>query len=65
MIRLPPHFGGLLNHISCLIQIANPAQQVEAVGMEGLDFYEMGSIADELHQSLLELGSGCTRESEH
>ena len=33
--------------------------------MEGLDFYEMGGIADELHQSLLELGSGCTRESEH
>lgn len=59
------HFGGLLNHISSLIQIANPAQQVEAVGMEGLDFYEMGGIADELQQSLLEFGSGCTRESEH
>ena len=55
----------MLNHISSLIQIANPAQQVEAVGMEGLDLYEMGGIAYELHQALLELGSGCTRESEH
>lgn len=59
------HFCSLLYHISCLIQIANPAQQVEAIRMEGLDFYEMGCIADELHQSLLEFGSGCTRESEH
>ena len=59
------HFGSLLHHISCLTQVANPAHQVEAIRMEGLDLYKMCGIADELHQPLLKLSSGSTRESEH
>ena len=59
------HLCGLSHHQVCVFKIARSAQEVEAIGMEGLDFHIMGGIAYQFHQPLLELGGCGTREGEH
>ena len=60
------------NHLCCtrhnvlgIIEISYPAKQVEAIGMECLDFHKVGSIANESHKSLLEFYRRRSREGEH
>ena len=59
------HTGGAFHHILDVIEVADAAQQVEAVGVECLDFDEVGGVAYESHQALLELYGRRARECEH
>ena len=59
------HPGGLFHHIVHLFKITDTSQQVEAVGMEGLDIDIMGGISHHVEQALLKLGGGCSGEGEH
>ena len=53
------------HHIFCILQVAYSTEQVERIRMEGLYFYEVGSVAYKSHKALLELGCCCTREGKH
>ena len=56
---------GLADHVPGLFQVADASQEVEAVGVEGLDFDEVGGVADEVEQAALEFGGGGAREGQH
>ena len=56
------HLGGLCHHATNVVKIAYASEQVETVGVECLDLYEVGGIANELQQPALEFCSGGARE---
>ena len=59
------HLGSLCHYTTHIVKIAYTPEQVEAIRMECLYLYKVGSIANKLHQSLLELSSSSTRECKH
>lgn len=59
------HPGSPRDNILGIFEVADTPQQVEAIGVEGLDLDEVGRIADQRHQPLFELRSRRTREGEH
>ena len=59
------HLGSLCHYTTHIVKIAYTPEQVEAIRMECLYLNKVGSIANKLHQSLLELSSSGTRECEH
>ena len=59
------HSGSLAHHVFHLVEPAQFAQEVEAVGVEGLDFHIVGGGAHKVEEAFLELGGGGPREGEH
>ena len=59
------HPGSPRDNILGIFEVTDTPQQVETIGVEGLDLDEMGRIADQRHQPLFELRGRRTREGEH
>ena len=59
------HLGSLYHHAVHVVKIAYASEQLEAKRVERHDVDEVGGVADELHEPLLEFGSCSAREGEH
>lgn len=59
------HLSSLADDMISSVEVADTSEEVEAVGMKSFDFDEVSGVADEIEESLLELGSCCTGEGEH
>ena len=53
------HLGSLYHHAVHVVKIAYASEQLEAKRVERHDVDEVGGVADELHEPLLEFG-GCS-----